>query len=49
MGLPATKGGGGDFEQPNPDNYPAMCVQVIDLGMQEKENEAVRVLPSLSR
>jgi len=42
MGFNATKGVGKDFEQPNPGNYPAACIQVIDLGMQDKEWAGVK-------
>jgi len=46
MPFNAKNSGGADFEQPNPGNYPAVCVQVIDLGMQERKWQDVK---SMSR
>jgi len=37
MPLTATSKGGGDFELAPAGNHPAICIQVIDLGMQESQ------------
>ncbi len=37
MKLTANSGGGGNFENPEPGTYPAVCVRIIDMGTQESE------------